>query len=230
MLKIPFHVKTPYVALALNYHLPKYFANVWNNASVRAAADGGANRIHSFFNKGNYKVPDYVSGDFDSIKKDVKVFLEKNGTKLIQTPNQDYSDVQKALNLINQKFNKMPVVVLGGYGGRFDQTIGVLNAALWCEKLDVFLMDQTNIMTWIRPKHSGVQLPEKWVPVKCGLLPMATPVSQLRTKGLKYEINDSLELGNHISIRNTAQTPNVSIITSHPVLWTNEIPKDENFL
>jgi len=80
-----------------------------------------------------------VNGDINSLYFFQNVFLEKNGTKLIQSPNQDYSDVQKAPNLINQKSHKMPVFVLGGYGGRFDQTIGVLNASLWCEKLDVFI-------------------------------------------------------------------------------------------
>ena len=51
-----------------------------------------------------------INGDINSLYFFQNVFLEKNGTKLIQTPNQDYSDVQKAPNLINQKSHKMPVL------------------------------------------------------------------------------------------------------------------------
>ena len=132
MLRFPLTPKSNYTALSLNYKLPKFFDALWEWANLRVAADGGANRIHKNFiqNKLNYKVPDLVAGDFDSLKPEVRQYMESRGTKFVTTYNQDYCDVQKTINVILEHHHFDPVLVMGGYGGRFDHTIGVINAAL----------------------------------------------------------------------------------------------------
>ena len=54
------------------------------HSDIIIGADGGANRIYQFSedNKVNVKV-DYITGDFDSIKPEIKNHYENIGTKLM---------------------------------------------------------------------------------------------------------------------------------------------------
>ena len=232
MLNFPFFKNKPYTVLSLNYYLPKYFEKIWNNANLRVAADGGANRVHNFFlNKGNknYKVPSIIAGDFDSIKNDVKTHLLRNGSQFIKTIDQDYSDVQKTLKVISKINKNQPICIVGGYGGRFDQTIGVINAALWFTDIPVYLFDDHNIMTWFRPENKGIFFSDNWINSNCSILPFGYSIKNIITKGLKYNLSNSLELGSKISISNQILDKNIIINTTDPFLWINNIPTNFNF-
>lgn len=229
MLRYPFTPNKPYTALALNFTFPRFFDKMWDQAKTRVAADGGVNRIHKYFlekNINNYKVPDFVGGDFDSVKPDIRKIMESRGSKFIHTENQDYCDVQKTINLIIERKILDPIIVMGGYGGRFDHTAGVLNAALWAEKAPIFLLDNTNIMTWIKPGMKGIEIPPTWTTGKCSLLPLVNPVRNIRTSGLKINLNGPLELGKHISVSNKMTGNSVLIETTDPILFTCQIPED----
>ena len=229
MLQFPLSPKKPYTALALNYKLPPFFDALWKCAALRVSADGGANRVHKNFiekKQNNYIVPDIVAGDFDSLKKDVRQYMESRGTKFIMTYNQDFNDVQKTINVIMKFSPKDPILVMGGYGGRFDHTVGVLNAGLWDNKVPVFLLDKTNMMIWVHPKDKGVKIPKTWTTGKCSLLPLSKPVRNIQTKGLKFNLNGQLKLGKHISLSNTMLSEDVLIKTSDPVLFTCQVPEE----
>jgi thiamine pyrophosphokinase len=97
-------------------------------------ADGGADRIVEAGLK-----PEVIVGDFDSLR-DPLSWLGK--TRLIQIPEQETTDFEKALYS-----TRAPVTVaLGMTGGRFDHTLAALDAATrYAARRRVILVDEYDI-------------------------------------------------------------------------------------
>ena len=230
MISHPMESGQPYTAMALNYFLPKFFGHVWTNAKTRVCADGGANRVTSYFEGQDFKRPDFVIGDFDSIKPEVRQDLTSRGTQFVKKYNQDFSDVEKTLHFIWKSGIKEPVVIFGGSAGRLDHTISALHAALAHREMRVFFMDDNNFSTWIWPEDKGIISKQKWTTKVCGLLPIFRPVQHIKTKGLKWDCDFGLSLDKFVSSSNEISPgcERVEIQTSDPILWTNEAQEFEN--
>ena len=229
MLKFPLFPHTDYTLLSLNYKLPQFFDDLWANAKFRIAADGGANRIHARYmeqGKSDYITPHIVAGDFDSLKKETREFMEKRGTKFVTTEDQDYTDVQKNTLVALQHNSKDPFLVVGGYGGRFDHTIGVIHASLWCTQTPLWLLDDKNLMIWLRPELNCLSIPREWTTGKCSLIPLSEPIEHIKTEGLEYELDGPLELGIQASFSNRLLGTELHFKTTGPVLFTTEIPEE----
>jgi thiamine pyrophosphokinase len=136
------------------------------------------------------------------------------------------------------------VIVLGAYGGRFDQELACLHALVkWADSFDrMVLLSRENVAFLIAPgniHHIHIRKAAiRWQegPV-CGLIPVFGRVDSITTSGLKWDLQgDSLEFGKLISSSNeilgldvtsdgdddTAYVT-VSVETSHPVLWTCQL-------
>lgn len=226
MISHPLETISPkYTALALNYYLPKFFGDVWDKATNRVCADGGANRIYKFFedSQRNFIKPTAVVGDFDSVKPHVRDLLTKEGTHFEHVENQDYNDLQKALTFISKNISdKEPILVFGAFGGRMDHTLAALHCGLERPDLMIYYIDDNNFSTWIFPKDKGVITPMKWTNNVCGLIPVGEPVHMIHTKGLKWECDFGLSMGTFVSSSNEIVSEKVEIETSHPILWTNQ--------
>ena len=183
------------VFLLLNGESPEKLPD-FSNYEVICATDGA----YHFLEKNKIK-PNFISGDFDSIEnlpKDIEV---------IHTPNQDFTDFDKILQILFDKGFKN-VDVFGASGKEQDHFLGNLHTTIqWKNKLSLtffdnhsryFLADKnTEILNSIDKTISLVPFPE---------------VKNINTKGLQYSLNDEdLTFGQRIGTRNKAIKNKVEI-------------------
>ena len=147
---------------------------------------------------------DFISGDFDShTGNDENIYHEK----FIFTPDQNFTDFQKALDILKNKDVKK-VDVYGGSGGEQDHFLGNLHVAfLFKDLMEITFYDEFSSYFFI-PKDFEINNVEgKMV----SLLPFPK-VENLVTDGLNWELkNEALEITKRIGTRNFATKSTVKI-------------------
>ncbi|XP_043396451.1 thiamin pyrophosphokinase 1 isoform X8 [Chelonia mydas] len=119
--------------LILNQPLDKgYFHLLWKKAVLRACADGGANRLYGI-TEGNREsfLPDYISGDFDSITPEIREYYKVKGCELIETPDQDFTDFTKCLQILQKKIEEK------GLQGKHKLHVNTGLESSWCGLIPV---------------------------------------------------------------------------------------------
>lgn len=140
-------------------------------------ADGGADVIVAAGLR-----PEVIVGDFDSLREPLS-WLGK--TRLIQLPEQETTDFEKALYS-----TRAPVTVcLGMTGGRFDHTLAALDAmARYASKRHIVLVDEHDVALGLTEDFSFEVARGERVSIH----PLA-PVTFWRSDGLEYPL-DSVKL------------------------------------
>ena len=100
-------------------HFKKFYKFCATGALI--CADGGANRLFEA-DKDSEVTPDYIVGDFDSVREDVLQHYKSKGTKAHQMDCQDTTDLEKCLGKFQELHNNddAHVIVYGAFGGRID--------------------------------------------------------------------------------------------------------------
>lgn len=176
------------VLIIVNGQLKKcnILTNLIKNTKIKIACDGAAN----FCARHNIVV-DYVIGDLDSINKQA---LNKYNQKIIANKDQDFSDLEKAVNyLISNNYNLAHV--FGIYGNRIDHIYYNLllltkfktniKLYLWNEKHLMILVDKfINLsgllgaqISFFAFNHSNYE---------------TNNATKIKSMGLQYEVNETM--------------------------------------
>ncbi|KAK6457054.1 uncharacterized protein RJT20DRAFT_127186 [Scheffersomyces xylosifermentans] len=87
---------------------------LWKRTNIHICADGGANQLFDYFqDKTNESstalreqyIPNYIVGDFDSLRDDVRSYYEIRGTRVIEQTSQYSTDFMKAMSTIQLHFH-----------------------------------------------------------------------------------------------------------------------------
>jgi thiamine pyrophosphokinase len=186
--------------LFINGNAPKDLLN-FANYDLVACTDGALNYLLKFDSNIVSKL-DFISGDFDSVE--VSNF---NDEKFIETPDQNKTDFQKALEIILEKGIEN-ADVYGGSGGEMDHFLGNLSVADFMKsKMKIQFFDEFSSYYFI-PKNfeiSGV----KGKMISLFPFPKAESIT---TKGLKWPLyKENLKIGERIGTRNVAENDVVTV-------------------
>ncbi len=188
-------MKTKRAFVLLNGLEPSIFPDL-SKYDIVCAIDGAYNHF-----KSKDILPDLVTGDFDSID------TIPNNVEVIITPNQDFTDFDKALSILKER-GYSHIDVYGGSGKEHDHFLGNISTALeWKHKLKITFFDDFG-------KYFFIEDTLKLTNVKgrnISLIPF--PIAEgINTNGLLYPIIEgTLTFGKKIGTRNKAQKNEVLI-------------------
>ena len=159
--------------LLLNGVFPKKLPNL-NDYNIICATDGAYQHL-----KKHNIIPNFIAGDFDSLEN------IPNNIEAIHTPNQDFTDFDKTLQILFDK-DFYNIDVYGASGQEQDHFLGNLDTAIrWKSKLKINFFDD----------YSRYFLADKYTKIThckdkiISLIPFPK-VSNIQTKGLQYQLNN----------------------------------------
>ncbi|KAH3688337.1 hypothetical protein WICPIJ_000675 [Wickerhamomyces pijperi] len=91
------------------------FSKLWSRYDLKVCADGGANRLYDY-SKSNRYIPDFIIGDLDSLRDEVKSYYASQGVTIIKQSTQYDSDLGKCLKFIECYYHNLEQQTSISYG------------------------------------------------------------------------------------------------------------------
>jgi thiamine pyrophosphokinase len=145
-------------------------------------ADGGANILAAFG-----QIPDYIVGDLDSVKPEVLAQVDDEHQICIDADNTS-TDLMKVLQFAEQR-GVTHATLLAVTGRRIDHTLWNLSLLkTFRRRLQLRILDDYCDVRLIEGNIRFSALPG----LKLSLCPIGGPAKHIRTRGLKYPLNDEV--------------------------------------
>lgn len=169
-------------------------------AELLLAADGGANHLAAVGLR-----PAVVVGDLDSVLRSVRAWLGEDA--MLARPDQDRTDLDKALEVAIEERGATSVTVLAATAGRLDHAFENLGlAARWRRRAGVELVAEDGVLVPVLDRVELATEPGQLV----SLLPLGHV--QAWTRGLRWELDgDALDPATRISVSNRAAGVSVEL-------------------
>jgi len=165
------------------------------------AADGGANHLGRIGLR-----PDAVIGDLDSISPGIRKFIGEE--RMIHRPDQDRTDLDKALEYAFDKLGLENLTVFGATGGRLDHAVGnlgLLARRALGERL-VLVADDHRVLAMKGELALDAEPGETWS------FFTFDPAVRVTLEGVKWPIADTaIDLAGKPSISNEAAADRVTV-------------------
>jgi len=147
------------------------------------AADGGSNHCRSLG-----VIPAVLIGDLDSVTEDDLGFWKEAGTQIIQhNPDKDENDLELALLYAHEK-GMEEVLILGGLGGRWDQTLSNILLPAY-EKLANLSISFWDDGQWLYLVRDEIII-RGWGGQTVSLIPIQGDAQGVTTQGLAWPLHD----------------------------------------
>jgi len=187
---------------------PANVKQIANDCDLLIAADGGAKY---FFDIG--LTPQVIIGDMDSI--DSNMWKSKSGIEYIRYPaDKDKSDAELAVEYALEHGNEQ-VILVAATGGRLDQTLGNIGlVAGYPGRVAIF--DGTSTLVAV-DKSEKCMLHGR-IGAIVSLMPYSATPLTVRTKGLKYSLQDECLISATHGLSNELSQTEACICVSDGIL------------
>jgi thiamine pyrophosphokinase len=222
--------KGTFALIILNNSIPiisnGIIERIWKSAKIRVCADGGANRL---FDYNPDLIPNYLIGDFDSVKQDKLEYYHSKQSAIVQDSSVENADAEKCIEYI--KLNVPTVTrcfIYGFAGGVLDKELNCYHLmAKWFKKMPLVLVDENDWATMLPAGDSEVEIDTRFDGPRCGLVPLFCEVQDISTEGLVWNLNHSkLKMGEFICTSNRFAfqgVGRVKVSSSGNILFTCQI-------
>ena len=132
--------------------------------------------------------PTHVTGDFDSLGLEERDALESCGAVLVPTPDQDFTDLDKALRFAFEELKAVEAVVFGATGGRLDHLYSVLSVLIkHAQARDITVVDRVGKVFLVR---GALRLTGDDLAGRTLSLMALGPVEGVTTTGVLWPLSD----------------------------------------
>ena len=183
--------------------LPKSQLSHLRKGRFCVAIDGAADQA-----KKERWIPDLILGDFDTVKPSTLTYFAKKKVTLLSTPDQNYTDLEKALGWAVAQ-NAKSIWVAQALGKRLDHTLANLSFLRRFHKPEreiFFFTSQERIQFLADGKFTLKGKPGR------GFAVIPFPGCNVTSQGLAFEMKElSLELGFKESVSNQAKRAKIEL-------------------
>lgn len=84
------------------------------------------------------------------------------------------------------------------------------------------MCDESGACYTLPPGEHELEMEDAWEGPHCGIFPMQGEAN-VKTEGLKWDVNNKLSMGKNVSISNQLKGKKVKVTNDKPILWVEEI-------
>jgi thiamine pyrophosphokinase len=195
---------------------PEFILRLAAESDLVVATDGAAHRA-----AGLGLTPHLITGDFDSARPEI-VRLEFPHAEMLTTPDQNYTDLEKAIRLVLERGAKQ-ITVVGATGGRLDQTVANFLLALrYPLPGGIVIRDEMGALWGLDGADSPVEYSWRTAPGDVVSLISPDGRARIRLTGVEWPLEDEiLPLGTRgvsnvaLGVTVTAHVTGGSVIVCH---------------